>query len=204
MLSEAKSAEAKSEGGKIAVDLDEVICEHLEKLLEFYNHKYNKNLSRKNFFTYDFWKVWGGTLKEAKKIVQNFYESEMFNDTLAVDGAIEGIEQLAQKNQVYIITARPERWREKTEKWIKKYLPKFKTKVIYTSDYHVNSQAKSQICKDLNIDLIIEDRSKFAKECAGAGIKVILLDKPWNQKLKENKNITRVYSWPEILDKLNI
>ncbi len=35
------------------------------------------------------------------------------------------------------------------------------------------------------------------------GIKVLLLDRPWNRAKKLPEEVTRVYSWEEILDRIN-
>jgi uncharacterized HAD superfamily protein len=47
---------------------------------------------------------------------------------------------------------------------------------------------------------MIEDNLEYAIELANNGIKVFLLDKPWNQKYNPeiHKSITKIYSWDEI------
>ena len=55
---------------------------------------------------------------------------------------------------------------------------------------------------DNNINLIIEDSLIHAIECAKNGIKVILLNKGWNQG-ELHTNITRINSWKEVPQLLN-
>jgi len=47
---------------------------------------------------------------------------------------------------------------------------------------------------------MIEDNLDYAIEMANAGIKMYLLDKPWNQRFdpEVNKGITKVSSWSEL------
>lgn len=47
---------------------------------------------------------------------------------------------------------------------------------------------------------MIEDNLDYAIEMANTGIKMYLLDKPWNKKFNPeiNKGITKIYSWDEL------
>ena len=189
---------------KIAIDLDEILCEFLEGLIKYYNQRFKTSYKKEDFFSYNFWEVWGGDVERAKKIAQDFYDSDMMDEVLPVDGAIEGFKKISQNNKkIYIITSRHFSWRSKTEKWLAKYLDGYVKEIIFTSDFYKEAKNKDEVCKEKNIKLIIEDNFDYARECANKGIKVILLDKPWNQKLARQENITRVNSWQEILAQIN-
>jgi len=60
-------------------------------------------------------------------------------------------------------------------------------------------RTKSSVCKELGIDIFIEDAPVYAKNISEAGIPVILIDAPWNRETS-GELITRVYSWDEVLD----
>jgi len=63
---------------------------------------------------------------------------------------------------------------------------------------------KSAICKELGVDLIIEDAPHYIEDCSEAGIKVFIFDRPWNQEVRENDLITRVRDWGEIGRELGV
>jgi uncharacterized HAD superfamily protein len=174
----------------------------LELLLTFYNLKKGKKLSKEDFFTYNFWEVRGGTREEAFKFADEFYKSEFFEDAKPIDGAIESIKSLIEKNEIFIITARPASWKKKTEEWIKKHLGTH-FKIFYSNDLHQTSKkTKAQLCSELNVDIMIEDIDDFALDCASSNIRVLLFDKPWNKNIK-HKNIIRVKSWAEAIKEIN-
>ena len=52
----------------------------------------------------------------------------------------------------------------------------------------------------LNIDIMIEDKASNILAIA-SDRKVIVMDQPWNRKT-EGDNIHRVYSWSEVLSKI--
>ena len=75
--------------------------------------------------------------------------------------------------------------------------------MFFSSNPYCNTKGKTkgELCKDLNVDLMIEDDPKYAEDCALKGINVLLLDKPWNQNCIEHENIIRVKNWKEILER---
>jgi len=76
--------------------------------------------------------------------------------------------------------------------------------LIFSSNPYIKTKGKTkgEICKELGIDFMIEDSVEHSEICAKEGIKVFLLNKPWNKNCIDHENIIRVKSWNEILDKL--
>ena len=54
-------------------------------------------------------------------------------------------------------------------------------------------------CWQGGADILIEDQYILARHCADAGIKVLLLDSPWNREVALPENIARVRNWGEIV-----
>ncbi len=48
----------------IAVDIDEVLALFVPAVADFHNEVYESSLTADSFFSYEFHKVWGGTLEE--------------------------------------------------------------------------------------------------------------------------------------------
>ena len=107
----------------------------------------------------------------------------------------EVINKLKENNEIYIITARDEaglppeyygHMQELVKEWLKKYSINY-DKLIFT--------------KENNIDIMIED-SPYNLIDISNKIQVMCFDNPYNKKI-EGENIIRVYSWYDILSKIN-
>ena len=90
---------------------------------------------------------------------------------------------------------------ESTINFLKKIFLEKDYEIHFSGDIYEGRKLKDEICNDLNLDLIIEDSPYYSKNCAEKGIKVLLLDKPWNQNC-EHENIIRVNNWKEVLEKI--
>lgn len=108
----------------------------------------------------------------------------------------------ADGHEIYIITARyhtyensevGKRMRSTVKEWLDKN-NLYYDKVVFTHE------GKKQRCRELNIDIMIEDKASNILAIA-SDRKVIVMDQPWNRKT-EGDNIHRVYSWSEVLSKI--
>jgi len=188
---------------QIGLDMDEVVVSLMDGLIEYYHERFNTRLRKENFFSYNLWEVWGGTKEEAIRILNDFYDSPFFEEILPVEGSIEAIDHLVNENDLHIITSRPSAIKEKTERCIERHFDnKFKT-ITFTRP-HILSEgnlSKADVCKDLDIDVFIEDYGKYALECASKGIKTILFgDWSWNRDCPHHPNMQRAKNWKEALE----
>lgn len=190
---------------RIAIDMDEVITEFLEMYLKFHRKTFNETWKKSQFFSYNYWEVFGNKKEIDVARHNQFYKSDYFDRIKPIEGAIDGINKLAKTNQIYFITARPKLWKKKTEKWLKKYFKNLNYKIIYLALVHFDGQAgKGEICKKFNIDIILEDRIEYALDCAKEDISVIFFDKPWNQNFNNHDGIIKVKNWPEALSQIEV
>ena len=88
-------------------------------------------------------------------------------------------------------------YRSLFENWLKRNKLNFKT-IQYCSETF-SPRDKLLGCRKLNVDVMIEDKPDVALYLAEKGVKVLLVDAPYNQGLS-HENMTRVYSWDEIYD----
>ena len=49
---------------------------------------------------------------------------------------------------------------------------------------------------------LIEDAAEHANDCAEKGIKVILINRPWNLNERVHPNVKRAENWEEVLKHL--
>jgi len=188
---------------RIGIDVDEVIVEFLEGFLEFYNLRYNGNFKRDDFKTYQFEDTLGGRHEDAVKLVEEFGDTEIFKNLKVVEGSVENIRLLNENHDLVVLTARHPKLKTITEDFLKKIFGDIFLEILYTGEAFVQDGiTKADLCKDKEISFMIDDNAVFSKECADKGVKVFLLDKPWNQNHEEHDNIKKVYNWNEILEKI--
>ncbi|RUP43295.1 hypothetical protein BC936DRAFT_137366 [Jimgerdemannia flammicorona] len=205
----------------IAVDLDETLATTLASLVQFHNATYGTHLKESDFFTHNYWEVWGGTPEESYTKIRRFYESRYFLHIQPInEGALETLKMLKKRKfTLVIITSRQQFVAEQTKKFVDRHFPG-----IFESIYFCNhdlSEAekdtyifkpKSAICHEIGAELLIDDSLEHSLESALTGINVLLFDLNgrygWNKARKVGScvngdsllpsNVRRVMSWKQI------
>ena len=185
----------------IGIDIDDVLADLGRCLVKFHNDRYGTSLTRDDHTDYSLSKIWDVTPDEAIERVKVFFESKYFDDVTPVEGAQEGVSQLrAGGHEMVVITSRPSYISGKTMVWIDQYFAGSFNGVYFASHYVTKDNVKkSSVCTGLGVDVMLEDCLQIALELATAKIRVFLLDAPWNQSGKLPVEITRVYSWKEMV-----
>lgn len=171
----------------IGIDMDDVLVEYVKSFLDFYNKRNKTDLSYEEFTS----------INKSVDKDNSFFKSDFFRKMEICGGAVKAIKKLAEKNNLFIVTSRQIEWKRNTEKFIEENFPGCFRGIFFAEDIHKGTgKKKSDIYEGM--DMIIEDNRSHALECAKNGIKVFLLDKPWNRDL-EHINIIRVKGWNEII-----
>ena len=186
---------------QIGIDFDDILIEFNASIHAYYNKKLGTSIQKKDVFTYDMHRVWSCEPEEAGRRVFEFCETPEHHAAIPVDGSIEGIDELGKKHKLHLITSRSPAIEDLTLRWLQKHFSDKFAGIHFTGQFFGEKstmRTKIDVCKELGIDLMIEDSASQAKALAGAGIPVILLDMPWNQE-EMPEGITRVDSWDEIV-----
>lgn len=193
----------------IAFDLDDILSYHVETLAEWHNENYGTNLTIEDFKTHNFWMDWGGTKEEAIQKVIAFFNSDHGKKTKVMAGAKEGIDYLKQREELVITTAKLDELKQHTLDWVNENFPGCFSQVLFTNNLARNDKPlfnKTNACLKLNVKFIVEDRMKEAEPLARAGIRVLMLRKPWNvnreipEDLKDNIEIFD--DWSQMLERM--
>lgn len=169
---------------RIAIDMDEVIADALSKHLEQYNSHFGKNLEREDLM--------GKMLheyvsrEEASKLYEFLVDETFFADLPVMADAIEVLEELSQKHELFITTAAMEFPTSFTAKyeWLRRHFPFISPlNIVFCGDKSV-----------INADYLIDDSARHFKRFIGQGI---LFDAPHNVNETGYK---RVKSWREVRD----
>lgn len=189
---------------KIGTDIDEVVAEFVKGYLRFYNSLKGTNFKYEDVFCYDLWKVLGISKEEAFKIADDFYASSEFNELELIKGASEGIRALPREGNLAVITSRPLWIRDKTERFLEKHFSDVQMDLYFSGDIFIGQgKTKKELCKDLELDVFIDDSARFADECGGNGTRALLFDRKWNGG-QEVSNAERTYGWDHVLWKLGV
>ncbi|NQV09063.1 hypothetical protein HQ529_04385 [Candidatus Woesearchaeota archaeon] len=200
----------------VAFDMDDVLVPFYEYMaLRFMNKYKGTNLVWEDLTDYKLSVVCDIAREEGSQIVLDFYKSNEFLSMPPIEGSIESVENI-EADKKTIITSRPELIKRFTDHFILGNYTDIDHPIIYSD--HWTDQAsinknKGEICNELEIQLMFEDRIKHALDCARKEVLVIMPEYPWNsqrQLLKRERNpevlerIHRVQGlWPEMEQKYN-
>eukprot|EP00899_Mesostigma_viride_P010288 jgi/Mesvir1/19260/Mv10341-RA.1 len=173
---------------RVGVDVDEVLGRFLYSLNEYCKETYNWNYSLSDYKVYDFKTVWKVNQEEANHYVHEFFKSNHFAQGIPpIPGAKSSLERLSTLCDLVVVTSRQHVIREPTLQWLDAHFPDIFSSVHFGNHYalHGQSRSKSQICKELAVDVLIDDNPAYAEECAAAGLDVLLFDwdlgYPWSK-----------------------
>ena len=193
---------------RIGIDIDGVLTDverwQLDYGSKFYYERYQKEIV--DFEGYDTNQIFNVDDKLDKEFWREYFKEYSLN-VEARKFANEVIDKLKQdRHQIYIITARGsflshsadvmsiEENQQIVLNWLKNHHINY-DKIIFSPE------DKLDICKENNIDLMIEDKVDNINKISKI-IPVICFHAGYN-KVCKNSNIIRCYSWYDIYSKIN-
>jgi len=190
---------------KIAIDIDDTVLNFLDGFFSFYKKHHNPSFDykREKVSNYLFEDILGIDTNKVISLFSEFKKTHFFKKMTPLDGAKEAIIKLSKGNEIIFITARPSDLNQETKEHLDSLFPKHNFQIIHSHDSKNNKiKEKADFCKDLGIEVIIEDDKKAALNCAQKGIACFLIDQPWNRDMGDCARIMRVKTWPEIVEKV--
>lgn len=187
----------------IWVDIDEVLAETCKYFLEHLDNKvWNLYLKWEDLIEYNFRDLpW---INISKEEIMKFWYDIMTDNIIniwVIDGSYNALKKF--KNNWYnffAVTWRSHKIKEHTYKWLEKNFPNIFNDVYFSNNWLKNEIKKSQLIKDLNIEIFIEDNIVFAEDIYETWAQIYLFNKPWNKNKKlKYSDIIRVDSWNEII-----
>jgi uncharacterized HAD superfamily protein len=175
---------------KIGVDLDNTLADTIPIWTKLLKEKYGIELNHSEITEYDL--VYHVPMTDEE--VQNTFR-EVWSDHPAVPpnpGDPRGVlEAISKDHDLFIVTATVAK-KEEVDQWLDRNGIKHKGLVMVRSSEKLNS----------GVDVIIDDNPKVIDLFARAGKMVILYDRPWNKKVRREKNVVRVKDWSEVTNAL--
>jgi uncharacterized HAD superfamily protein len=185
---------------KIGVDIDDTLLHAFEDFLNFYNEQ-NKTSFQKENNTSDkkFHEFLGITKKELISWYIEYDKHDRSNNLHPIEGAKEVLKELVSKHEFVLITAREEFLAEKTKRIVDKHYSDFNFRIVFNK--HGIKLDKGEICLREGVKIMIDDDIDNAFNCVSKGIKVIMLNKPWNRG-RQHKDLIRVDNWGQVLEEI--
>ena len=186
---------------RIGIDIDNCISNFDDVLLEEYL-KHDKELRNTGIINDKPYHITVGMFDWSEEENDEFYYNNIQRIAMSLkplNNAKEVIDKLkADGNEIYIITSRdngeyinPEKM---TREWLEKYDIYF-DKLILTGRHE-----KGPVCKENNIDIMIEDSIKNCEDIENNGVKCYIMDTRYN---KHETRFERVKRWNEIYSKIS-
>ncbi|HKL44543.1 MAG TPA: hypothetical protein VJ892_04700, partial [Candidatus Absconditabacterales bacterium] len=162
-----------------------------------------KKITRKDLTSHDFDKIkkYHFSFEERfQKDLDFFLNHDSLSLIKPVQGAKEKLLEFKKKGyKLYVITGRPDELKKHTFDWLSLHYSGIFEDVFFTNADKKNAILKSEICKKLGSEFMVEDDLRFARDIASKGIKVYLIDKPWNKDYDKSidKGIIKIKDWSE-------
>lgn len=180
---------------KIGIDIDDTLSflektriKTAKKYLK--DHGLNYKLIRRN--THLFSEMFNWSQEECDKFWFERADKMLLNAPIRKD-ASKVIKKLKKEgNEIIIITARTQKWHEDpfgmSEEWLRR------NQIPY-DELLVGFLDKTEICKEKEVDVFIDDMPKTLKKLKVFGIETILMKNSFNKK---EENLKLVKNWKEV------
>lgn len=197
----------KSEKIVVAVDVDEVLGNFVSALNVFIAERYSSYHTVSEYHVYEFFRVWKCSRAEAEIRVHEFFRTKYFTSGInPIPGSHTVLCNLSTFCNLSIVTSRQNVIKNHTCEWIEKHYPGLFKEIHFGNHFALDgsSRPKSEICRSLGAEVLIDDNPRYALECAEAGIRVLLFDYhnsyPWckDASVESHGLVTKVRNWEEV------
>jgi 5'(3')-deoxyribonucleotidase len=185
----------------IAVDIDDVLADHVAAFVDFSNSKYGTDLGKHNYD--DRWSnLWAVDKTEIERRALEFHTPESILDYKLINAAQTALEELSRYYNLAIVSARPQHVLDATKTWLDNHFGAIFCQVHFVPYWDVvNRRSKAEICNEIGAEYLIDDIVKHCNIAADCGVKPLLFGEySWNQTEDLHKDVLRVRDWQEVLD----
>lgn len=190
----------------LALDMDDLLFPFISTFSEQYNKTYEAAFTLDEYVTFDFWKVWNISMEETFDRVVHI-QRHLIDDTanhFPIDGAVDGVAELSQDFRLFIVTSRPDEYREHTDLWLKQHFDGVFEQVVLCNTYAQDgrpTRTKAEVLEEINAVGLVDDSLNHAQEIAAIGRRFVLFgDYAWN-KTRDTlpQSVQYASDWPEVV-----
>jgi len=180
---------------RIAVDIDGVLLDLIRDFCIIFNKQFNTSYRDIDVRNWNFFKDWNVSFDSIAPIFKVLHENP--SQTKLIDMNARKVLKLLNRNyQVEFLTARE----RKTKNALMERLNSLKIfKGSHYEKIKIAPISPSDAKLQYDYDVFIDDNPNLANSIVGQEGKILLLyNQPWNQTIRNNKNVIRVKNWEEI------
>lgn len=160
---------------RIGIDLDGTVADNLELLVETMNRYSGKTICGEDIRQYSLCKTYNITPAEFFTLMEQ-EEPIIIQKSPEIPGARENLVRLVEEGwELHFITARNPNYRQITENWLRE------KQIPYHQLHLLNSHDKLEVCRELNVQCMVEDNINNAYQLSEGGVEVILFEAPHNR-----------------------
>ena len=193
----------------IAIDCDDVLIPSSPAIVAHYNQTYQTSVHVDQFYDEDTL-LWGVPDKEEKYIrIRKYFQSEEFRiQVIPFREAIEAVAHLADKHELHLVTGRSQTVDMVTAEMIERYFSGIFKSVEHTGsvrqpDGSVVRRTKGEVCRQLGVDVLIDDNLDHARSVLDSGTATVLLsgEYGWNRG-ELMAGVTRCSNWDDVVQQI--
>jgi hypothetical protein len=175
---------------RIGVDIDGVLADSLSLWIRELNRFFKKNKRIEEIRLFDICRTYEVTPNELSGFLA-CRGSYLMSQPEPIAGASHYLGKIKKHHDIYIVTARDERYGQETREWLDKFsLP-------YDELLLLGSHEKKEACLSRNLSVLVEDTLEIGVKVSAAGVPVLLMDAPYNQGVLPGQ-IYRAHSWVDV------
>ena len=174
----------------IGWDLDDVTTNLMDNLLRLYNLRYDRRAVLEDVHGWDFF----------TEAVHDQMRKHGYPNLEVKPESVKILQKLKDRgDRVSIITYRGPGFEKETSRWLRENIPG-----LYDGLYMAGGSKRS-ICRELKVDVLVDDSKKQVSEVAEEGIHTVMLRTPMNRDVKGTdlihvaENFDQIFEWIEII-----
>jgi uncharacterized HAD superfamily protein len=180
----------------IGIDIDGVLANSEPAYRRTINRLFHLKLKQEDITFYKYEDAAGLTDTQMHLFWTTFYREGSWLKIKPIKGARKFLDKLKNaQHRIVIVTSRPQEYiKKETYQWLREHRMPY-TELIFLANHDSKHQA-AWVCGH-KFDYFIEDYYEYALDLAQRGVKVLLVDYPWNRKEKAHPNIKRIKNLQE-------
>jgi uncharacterized HAD superfamily protein len=198
---------------RIYVDIDDVLSETARALCGLAAREFDRHVAYEDVDGFNLQDVFHLTDEEMARFVKLSHARECIGGYEEVPGAVAGVKALREAgHRVELVTGRPAFSAAATSAWLEA-VGLSNEDVTYVDKYNRHFEGGENLPRTLTMeelaarkyDLVIDDSPVvLARLAAWSWAKVFIFSRPWNVQMASAANMTRVRSWAEILERIDV
>lgn len=189
----------------IAFDCDDVLIPTAEPIVKNYNSRFGTHLQLHHLYSHDDLEPWGAaTYDEAIGRVFDFLRTEEHALIAPHADTIKAIYDLAKDHELHVVTGRPSFLKIITKDALDTHFPGCFKSIEHTNYITLSTdtevkRTKSDVCRTLGADILVDDHVAHADDVLSAGLKAIVFGNyPWNRRAVLPEGMVRCEDWTSV------